>query len=477
MINNEYMLEMLLIRIWGPMRRQICIKSKQIHSSIKLYKEDLSEDIKELLFSELQYNKLTDHYFHIKQAQKCLIIQPFVKWGPKKLSISPKEQLSEAVALINTLPAWVVKNTVTIPLDTLDRKALFKSGSMDRIQDIIQESPDITAIFINSGALKKSTVQILQENFKRPVLDRYKIVMQILKAHATSKHAKLQVALAELYYVQRKSEQDLMFKTYSSEILRLMFQQREQKIKDQIKILRNQRILLRSKRQKMKYPVVAVVGYTNAGKTAIIKALTGEQGLTPRNQLFATLDVTVHEGLLPSGLSVLYIDTVGFISDIPTNLIECFVATLEDALLADVILHVEDVSSSSFDYKRKHVLEILLKLEKETGAQNVLNKVISIGNKCDIIGEEFKDDNLLQVSAKKGFGLKQLKQQLEEFILHTTGRQKITIKIPNGGDEIRWLYKNSTVVEEIPDQDDMQFIFAKVIITQANLQKFKHHFI
>ncbi|XP_066258973.1 putative GTP-binding protein 6 [Euwallacea similis] len=469
---------MLLIRIWGPIKRQICIKSRQVHSSVRFHKEeDLSEHLKELVFSDLEYNKLTDHYFHIKQAHKCLIIQPFVKWGPKKLPISPEEQLSEAVALINTLQAWVVKDTVTVPLDTLDSKALFKSGSMDRIRDIVQESPDITAIFINSGFLKKSTVQILQENFRRPILDRYKIVMQILKTHASSKHAKLQVALAELYYVQRKSEQDLMFKTYSREILRFMFQQREQKIKDQIKILRNQRNLLRSKRQKMNYPVVAVVGYTNAGKTAIIKALTGEQKLTPKNQLFATLDVTVHEGLLPSGLNVLYIDTVGFISDIPTNLIECFVATLEDALLADVILHVEDVSSSSFDYKKKHVLDILLKLEKEAGAHNVLNKVISVGNKCDITGEAVRDDNLLQVSAKKGFGLKQLKQQLEEFILHVTGRQKITIKIPNGGDEIRWLYKNCTVLEEIPDQEDMQFIFAKVIITQASLQIFKHHFI
>lgn len=144
----------------------------------------------------------------------------------------------------------------------------------------------------------------------------------------------LQVALAELYYIQRKSEGDLIFRTYDTEALRLMFQEREQKIKSEINILRNQRNLLRNKRRKLDYPVVAVVGYTNSGKTSIIKALTGEESLKPKNQLFATLDVTVHEGTLPSGLDILYVDTVGFISDIPTNLIECFVATLEDALLA-----------------------------------------------------------------------------------------------------------------------------------------------
>lgn len=101
--------------------------------------------------------------------------------------------MSEAVALINTLPAWSVEDVMSIPLDNLDRKSLFKSGTMDRITGIVQGNSDITAIFINSGSLKKATVQVLQENFHRPILDRYKVIMQILKTHATSKHAKLQV--------------------------------------------------------------------------------------------------------------------------------------------------------------------------------------------------------------------------------------------------------------------------------------------
>ena len=94
------------------------------------------------------------------------------------------------------------------------------------------------------------------------------------------------------------------------------------------------RKLLRSKRQQKNYPIVAVVGYTNAGKTALIKALTQEESMQPRNQLFATLDVTAHAGKLPCNLEVIFMDTVGFMADIPTGLIECFVATLEDAMLA-----------------------------------------------------------------------------------------------------------------------------------------------
>lgn len=250
------------------------------------------------------------------------------------MDIEPKEQLSEAIALIQSLLTWAVVDTLTIPLDTLDRKSLFKSGSMDKIKEIVDNNPNISAIFINSSLLKKPTALILQENFRKPIFDRYKIVMKILKKHANTKHSKLQVSLAELQYLRKQSEQDFIFKTYTSEVLKLLFQEREQKIKNEIDNLRKQRSLLRNKRNKIDYPVVAVVGYTNAGKTSIIKALTGEKSLKPKDQLFATLDVTVHEGNLLSGMTVLYIDTVGFISDIPTNLIECFIATLEDAVLA-----------------------------------------------------------------------------------------------------------------------------------------------
>ncbi|CAG9764221.1 unnamed protein product [Ceutorhynchus assimilis] len=470
---------MLLTRILKPLSRRVVFGTRKFPRFFCLgEKEDFSDELKELITSDEEYNKLADHYFQIKQAHRCLVIQPYVKWGRNKLNITPDEQLSEAIALINTLPAWTVEDTLAVPLDTLDRKALLKSGSMEKIRNLVQKNSNFSAIFINSGSLKKVTINILQENFQRPIFDRYNIVMQILKAHATSKHAKLQVALAELYYVRRKSEKDLFFRTYDPETLRLMFQEREQKLKIEIKNIRNQRNILRNKRQKMDYPVVAVVGYTNAGKTSIIKSLTGEESLKPKNQLFATLDVTVHKGTLPSGLEVLYIDTVGFISDIPTNLIECFVATLEDALLADVILHVEDISSKSYEYKRNHVFQTLERLQIQAESKNVLGKVIGIGNKCDLVVDQIDQKaDVLLVSAEKGQGLEELKHQLESFILHITGRKKITIRTSNGGDGIRWLYRNATVLEEIPDQDNLQYVFVRVIITAANLDKFKHHFI
>ncbi|CAH1153507.1 unnamed protein product [Phaedon cochleariae] len=459
--------------------RGSCIRTIKFSTSVFCKSKDFEVSdhyIDEVLTSESVYNDVAYNYLTVGDSHNCLIIQPYVKWGPRKLSISPQEQLEEAVSLIKTLPSWTVQDTISVPLETLTKKSLFKSGSMEKLSRIIQKNPSISAVFINASSLKKVTNIILQENFRLPILDRYKIVMQILKLHATSKHAKLQVALAELYFVQRKAQLDNLFTSSDSETMKLMFQSREQKLKKAIQELRNQRMLLRSKRKKLDYPLVAVVGYTNAGKTCLIKALTGDETLQPKNQLFATLDVTVHSGILPSGMEVLYVDTVGFLSDIPTNLIECFVATLEDAVFADVILHVEDLSSSCFKYKRNHVLTTLNELSSQSGHCNIMDKVISVGNKIDL-AEIVEESDLVTVSAKNGIGLNNLRSHLEKAILKFTARQILTVKIPNGGDEIRWLYKNSTVVSEIPSEDNQQLIKAKIIITDSNLRKFRHNFI
>ncbi|VEN61320.1 unnamed protein product [Callosobruchus maculatus] len=447
----------------------------KLKSTTRLLCSNLEENNKTDRFSSSEYESLVDSFFRLDDEHKCLVIQPYVKWGPQKLTISPDEQLEEAVALIKTLPRWTVKDTIKIPLETLDRKTLFKSGNLEKLTKLVR-SNNISAVFINSSNLKKVTSSILYDHFRVPILDRYKVVMRIFKIHATSKHAKLQVALAELYYIRRKAQQENVFFTHDPEKLKLMFDEREQKLKSEIQQLRTQRDLLRSKRRKLEYPVVAVVGYTNSGKTCLIKSLTGEETLQPRDQLFATLDVTVHSGQLPSGLKVLYVDTVGFLSDLPTNLIECFVATLEDAVLADIILHVEDISSTAFEYKRDHVLKTLKSLDEQVGTGNILNKIVNVGNKCDIVKNTEQFDMLL-ISAKEGIGLEQLRNLLENRILEVTGRKRITIKIENGSEEMRWLYKNSTVLSETPDDKDMQHVHLEVVITEANLSKFKHYFV
>lgn len=201
---------------------------------------------------------------------------------------------------------------------------------------MIRTNAAITSVFINISTLKNVQLMELEQHFSKPIFDRYNIVIQIFRLHAITKQARLQVALAEIPFLQnRLRRHDTDFITSSAADTRnFILQTREKKIKVAMKRLKLHRELLRNKRIKANFPVVAVVGYTNVGKTSLIKALTKDDNLVPRDQLFATLDVTFHAGLLPSKMKVLYVDTVGFLSNIPTELIDCFKTTLEDALLA-----------------------------------------------------------------------------------------------------------------------------------------------
>ena len=166
----------------------------------------------------------------------------------------------------------------------------------------------------------------------------------------------------------------------------------------------SQRDLVRRRRKDLRFPTVAVVGYTNCGKTSLIKALTGDESMSPRNQLFATLDVTVHEAVMPSNLSALFVDTVGFISDIPTNLIASFSATLEDAATADVLVHVRDISNPDHEKQSKNVLETLRRLGVP---EEKIDSMITLGNKIDLVDpaqwKGLKErENLVPVSATEG---------------------------------------------------------------------------
>lgn len=242
------------------------------------------------------------------------------------------------------------------------------------------------------------------------------------------------------------------------------------------------RKLLRNKRKQNNYPIVAVVGYTNAGKTSIIKALTKEQAIEPRDQLFATLDVTAHAGKLPCNLEIIYMDTVGFMSDLPTGLIECFVATLEDAMLADVILHINDVSHTCYPSQREHVERTLKTLRENLSSSEderlvSFPPVINVGNKADLLkSSDGKGFDGYLVSAKSEIGLPELLEEIEMQVLKTTQRKKMTIRVPSGGLEMSWLYKNSAVVNIHVDATSSQHLLMNIIIKESVLEQFKKQF-
>lgn len=421
-----------------------------------------------------------------------LLIQPYIKWGPRKAAVKPEHQLAEAESLVRTLPNWKVEISLKVPVDSTEKKMLLGTGKVEEIRTMIQDSHErgrhISCIFISKGMLTFIQKSNLEEAFNLPVMDRYSMVIQILRLHATSTEAKLQVALAEIPYIWSQMRDIEMLagaglkkqKFYLTDQQKMMLKGREKKIQKELDDLRTRRELLRNNRKQKQFPVVAVVGYTNSGKTSLIKALTDEASLQPRNQLFATLDVTAHAGRLPCRLEVLFMDTVGFISDLPTGLIECFVATLEDALEADVIIHVQDVSHENWREQRDHVETTLASLIRNNTKQtnHIMENVINVGNKVDLVPSDQRNfDGLPTISSTTFAGINDLLLNLEEKILASTNRTKMTMRVPMGGEEMQWIYKNAAVTDSDADSKDSQMILLHVVISQAKLQQFKHHFV
>lgn len=200
-------------------------------------------------------------------------------------------------------------------------------------------------------------------------MSRYKLVLEIFKRNARTSIAKLQIALAEIPYIRHKYSNVDLYKNV------------EKKIKRELELkLKTRQLQSNDRRVRRQIPIVSVFGYTNVGKTSFIKAITGDSKLNPENKLFATLDISYHgTPLFNSSQTVLFADTIGFISDIPYNLIEAFKTSLQDALDADLYIHLIDVSHPDRVAQEKIVNEILADL----GDQKKLQNMLVVYNKCD----------------------------------------------------------------------------------------------
>uniref|UniRef100_A0A2K6EWC0 GTP binding protein 6 (putative) n=1 Tax=Propithecus coquereli TaxID=379532 RepID=A0A2K6EWC0_PROCO len=209
------------------------------------------------------------------------------------------------------------------------------------------------------------------------------------------------------------------------------------------------------------------------GKTTLIKALTGDAAIQPRDQLFATLDITAHAGSLPSRMTVLYMDTIGFLSELPHGLIESFSATLEDVAHSDLIVHVRDVSHPETERQKASVLSALRGLRLPGP---LLDTMVEVHNKVDLVpGYSPAEPGAVAVSALLGRGLQQLKAELEEAVLRATGRQVLTLRVRLAGAQLSWLHREATVqqVDVIPEDGVAD---VKVIISNAAYGKFRKLF-
>lgn len=334
-----------------------------------------------------------------------------------------EQSLDELCELASTAGAVTVARVIQ-NLDNFNPATYIGKGKIDEIKELIIEY-DATGI-ICDDELSPAQMNNLSDALEIKVMDRTLLILDIFAARANTNEGKIQVELAQLRY--RSSRLSGLGNALSRlgggigtrgpgetklEMDRRVIHERIGQLKHELEAVVTHRELTRSQRSRSNIPVVAIVGYTNAGKSTLLNTLTGA-GILAENKLFATLDPTTRELELESGQQILLTDTVGFISKLPHHLVEAFKSTLEEAVYADIILHVVDASNPAMDSQMYVVYDTLEKL----GAGD--KPIITAFNKIEIAGnkvlKDFKADRTVNISALHGDGLTELKDTIEEVL-------------------------------------------------------------
>jgi GTP-binding protein HflX len=292
------------------------------------------------------------------------------------------------------------------------------------------------------GELSASQVRNIQEVIDARVLDRTQLILEIFSSRAQSREGKAQVELARLtYLLPRLTGRGVELSRLGGgigtrgpgetklEVDRRQIRRRIESLRAELELIRHQRRLRREGRQSGGTPVLALVGYTNAGKSTLLNALTGADALT-EDKLFATLDPMTRKLVLPGGQQVVVTDTVGFLRKLPHELVAAFRATLEEVGEADLLLHVVDASSPELEDQVATVVEVLTQLEAAD------KPILMVLNKCDLMGEAAAEtlaarwDPAVTVAARSGQGLDQLLSAVEHELANT--REQLTLRIPYG---------------------------------------------
>lgn len=277
-------------------------------------------------------------------SQRLMVIQPEHKSGPvSKPYVSAQCRLEEAVSLVCAIEGWEVSHRRVDGVRHINNQSFFGKGKAAELKAAVRQlGAEITGVFVNTPTLTPAQHRMLEQLFRKDVFDRFGIVLRIFRERALTREAKVQVELAEIPYTVMRLSEDSEGRggsqtegVESMESRKSALKRRQRQLKAELEDIRSKRTALREQRAKRSAtPTVAVVGYTNAGKTTLIKALSHDVTMAPKDMLFATLDSTLHAGKLPCGLAVLYVDTIGFVSDLPMELVESFATTLEDSISA-----------------------------------------------------------------------------------------------------------------------------------------------
>ena len=334
-----------------------------------------------------------------------------------------QESLDELEELVSTAGAVVVGRVVQ-NLEHINNTTYVGTGKVKEIKDLIWET-DADAI-VCDDELSPAQYKNLEDELEVKVMDRTLIILDIFAGRAKTAEGKIQVELAQLRYrstrligMRNLSRQGGGIGTRGPgekklEVDRRLIRNRISQLKEQVSEMENHRQVTRAKRQDNPVPVVAIVGYTNAGKSTLLNTVTNAEVLE-EDKLFATLDPTTRNYKLPDGQEVLLTDTVGFIRKLPHHLIDAFRSTLEEAKYSDIIIHVVDASNPSMDKNVHAVYETLDNLGvKDKTIITVFNKEDKLETKPRL--RDFKADYVVHGAIKKGIGIDDINEAIENAV-------------------------------------------------------------